>query len=154
MLKIAGKKSKLFPKGFPHGGRCIFQGVEHPVGKVDLHRLTDLSFFAAADLRRKLALSDAIASSRLEWSVGLARGVFLLALGDAMIDGPAFRCSVFVICGRRLWENCDHPTRHFEFEPVAALKTCLSTHGGWNHKRCPIFTVMVMGNTKWDPPSV
>jgi hypothetical protein len=63
MVKIDGKKSKLFPKGFPHGGRCIFQGVEHPVGKVDLHRLTDLSFFAAADLRRKLALSDAIASS-------------------------------------------------------------------------------------------
>ena len=102
MVKIDGKKSKLFPKGFPHGGRCIFQGVEHPVGKVDLHRLTDLSFFAAADLRRKLALSDAIASSRLEWSVGLARGVFLLALGDAMIDGPAFRCSVFVTCGQRL----------------------------------------------------
>jgi len=63
MLKIDGKKSKLFPKGLPHAGRCIFQGVEHPVGKVDLHRLTDLSFFAAADLRRKLALSDAIASS-------------------------------------------------------------------------------------------
>jgi hypothetical protein len=44
MLKIDGKKSKLFPKG-------LFQ------------RLADLSLFAAARLRRKLTLSDAIASS-------------------------------------------------------------------------------------------
>ena len=63
MVKIVGKKLKLFPKGLSNSGRSIFQGVEHPVGKVDLHRLDDLRFFATARLRRKLALIDAIASA-------------------------------------------------------------------------------------------
>jgi hypothetical protein len=62
MLKIAGKKSKLFPKGFSNSGRSIYQGVEHSVGKVELHPLAGLIFFAAV-LRRKLALIDAIASA-------------------------------------------------------------------------------------------
>jgi len=63
MMKINGEETKLFPKGLLNRGRSIFQGVEHPVGKIDLHQLADVSFFLAARLRRRLALSDAIASS-------------------------------------------------------------------------------------------
>ena len=62
MVKIVRQKSKLFPKRFSNSGGSMLQGVEHPVGKVDLHRLADLILFAAA-LRRRLALSDAIASA-------------------------------------------------------------------------------------------
>jgi hypothetical protein len=63
VVKIAGKKSKLFTKGPSNSGRSIFQRIEHPVGKVDFHRLAYVRFFAAACLRRKLALIDAIASA-------------------------------------------------------------------------------------------
>jgi hypothetical protein len=61
-MQIPGKKVELFTKSLPNGGRSIFQGVEHPVRKVDLHRPDDLRFFAIAR-RRKLRSIDAIASA-------------------------------------------------------------------------------------------
>ncbi len=63
MVKILGKKVKLFPKGFSNSERSDFQGVEHPVGKVDLHRLDDLRFFAAARLLCRLASIEAMAAA-------------------------------------------------------------------------------------------
>jgi hypothetical protein len=86
------------------------------VGEVYLDRLADARFLAAARRLRKLALIDAIRLIRsLERSIGFSRGILLLALRDAAIDGPALGGRVVVVRGRRLREDRNHLSRHSKF---------------------------------------